>query len=49
MTVLRGSEVNLKAFNQLEVYLHDKNGGEEVQEVKRELRQPGEPLPPEAI
>ncbi|MCI1677383.1 MAG: mechanosensitive channel MscK [Ewingella americana] len=44
----RENDINI-AFNQLEVYLHDKNGGEEVQEVKRELRQPGEPLPPEAI
>jgi potassium efflux system protein len=30
------------AFNQLEVYLHNQNGDEEVQEVKRSVRQPGD-------
>jgi len=37
----RENDINI-AFNQLEVYLHNQNGNEEVQEVKRTLRQPGD-------
>ncbi len=42
----RENDINI-AFNQLEVYLHNQNGNEEVQEVKRTLRQPGDE--PDAI
>jgi len=44
----RENDINI-AFNQLEVYLHNKNGEEEVQEVKREWRPLGDALPPDAV
>ncbi len=42
----RENGINI-AFNQLEVYLHKQSGDDEVQEVKRTLRQPGDE--PDAI